>query len=330
MSDLVAVLKALDHSEELTHSVVNDILKETYKDGIYLIDGVSKKPRKHLKPFIRWAIQLLRPDQLEESFHLINSIYAKIYKGMGSLDVILSDEVRTPVRKRYGFNSPEHKMAKRLVRLTEDAKRILIKEGKAKVYQNCSDRIEFTTAEINQAIADNIDHPDPLHRAVILLTLSGSRPLELLGNRATYTPNYEMGDHWIKQDYVAKRKDDEYLPLTKPIIHLTSIQFISKVAKLREDLSVPYPNPVTPDGKLDTSLSADTNKVARKIFGDKEGVKLYTGRKIYGNLSYKHFRKSTKLFGKNPEFSIWLNNVLGHSERCLGTSNHYSTIDISD
>lgn len=330
MADLVAVLKSLDSTEDLTHSDVNGILMEAYSDGTYLVGASAKNPRNHLKPFIHWTIQQLRPDQLEESFHLINSVYAKIYTGMGSLDATLSNEVRTPVRKRFGFNSPEHKMAKDLVKLSDDAKRILVKTNKAVVYQNCSDRIEFTTAEINQAIADNIDHPDPLHRAVILLTLSGSRPLELLGNRATYTPNDEMGDHWVNQDYVAKRSNDNYPPLTKPIIHLTSTEFISKVAKLREDLSVPYPNPVTPDGKLDTSLSADTNKVARKIFGDKEGVKLYTGRKIYGNLSYRYFRKSTKLFGKNPEFSIWLNNVLGHSEGCLGTSNHYSTIDISD
>ncbi|KAH9259646.1 hypothetical protein BASA81_002068 [Batrachochytrium salamandrivorans] len=242
---------------------------------------------------------------------------------------MLSVDVRRPLSKKYGVSSPEHVMAKKLVKISFQEKGKLIKEEKLRVLHRVGNRLKFETEDIIKIIKDNATSTDPMKRAVALLIASGCRPIEFF-EKANFKPNPEQGPNWVFQDFVAKRKDKKLddKPLTKPIVYLSAVDFIKGVKSIRDDLHKQYPNFMQANGNLISAISTRSNKVAKEIFNRKEGLTLYTSRKIYGAVSYELFSETTQLFGTEPGIGAWLNGVLGHSPLSLDTAQNYAQVKL--
>lgn len=325
--NIIETLKIINQLEEVTLEDSNFILKKRFA-GEYT---TQSSQRNHLRSFTPWAVVNISPSSIEEFFKLINSVYKKLYTDKGSLDSILSNDVRTPTSRRFGYNSDQHIMSKKLVKISDKEKENLVMNQKTSLYKKSSNTHKFTHKEIIEIINKNIDHKNPFNRAVVLTMLSGSRPVELFG-KAEFTLNREVGPEWVWQDYVAKKKGD-LEPITKPILYIRPNDFILRLKQMREDLALKYPNPIKANGDLHSSVSEKVNEAAKDIFAGKEEgkgkVSLYIARKIYGNLSYNQFARTTTIFGQEPNFLVWLNNVLGHSQYSLETAMHYSTVKVS-
>jgi len=97
---------------------------------------------------------------------------------------------------------------------------------------------------------------------------------------------------------------------------------------MREDLENNYTKIISNDGTLFSTISGKGNILMKELFEYKEDISLYTARKIYGIVSYELYSKDTMIFGENPSYNIWLNNVLGHSKNNLNTAYSYSNIEL--
>ncbi|KAH9259023.1 hypothetical protein BASA81_002643 [Batrachochytrium salamandrivorans] len=335
---IMYALSYMAKDKRLNMDDANEMVTELFPEGEdaeYLGSKAGKKVKNHFRKFIPWALTVLNKNSIEEALKDINVIYTKLYPMKSSLDTILSPDVRNPLKLRFGLNSKEHKMAKSLVKITYEEKTTLLKAQRDKVYENYANRLDFAADEIVAVIKDNINSSDPMKRAIVLLIASGCRPIELF-ERASFKVNKEMGPNWVWQDYLAKKKPkgDEPKPdegelLTKPIIYLSASDFIKELASVRKELQKQYPKFTQDNGQLSSTIGSRGNKAAKEIFNYKEGLTLYTTRKLYGHISYELYRKTTELFGKNPGYGVWLNNVLGHSKNSLNTALNYSTVDVS-
>lgn len=319
---LIDQLKQLKDVSNINEA--NDIIKTFPESKEY----ITKTSKVFLKNFVNYIIQNLDKKYLEEAFKLINHIYSKLYTNTKTLDSILSKDVRKPVLDKYG-NKEEYKMSKNLVKISFADKGKLIEEGKAKVFDKNSNRLEFTPDSVLSIISKQIQNLDPLYRAVALLISSGCRPIELF-ERANFVSDPEMGPNWVIQDYVAKRKEKLEEPLRKPIIYFKANEFIEQLHKMRYDLHQTYPSFVDKQGLLKSVITGNTNLITKELFEYKEGVTQYTTRKIYGAISFDLYSKTTDIFGSNPSYNVWLNNVLGHSKKSFMTSHNYSHISLKN
>lgn len=336
-NEIMYAFKEMARKKRLDMFDANEMVTELFPGKEYLGPNPPKGVKIHIRRFTAWALTILSKKNIEEALKYINIIYTELYPMKSSLDTILSPDVRNPLKDRFGESSEEYKMAKSLVKITYAEKTALLKAQKDKVYENYANRIDFTADEVIAVVKEHVNSEDPLKRAVVLLIASGCRPIELF-ERARFKANEEMGPSWIWQDYLAKKKGKDGATsndggdgelLTKPIIYLTAEDFITRVKSMRSDLRKRYPKFTQESGQLSTSISTRANKLAKEMFQHKGGLTLYTARKLYVNISYELFRKTTDIFGKNPGYGAWANKVLGHSENSLNTALNYSTVDVS-
>ena len=323
----MTALKVLDEVPELTKDLCNTMLLELFDDS----EGdLSLIVRDRLRFFIGRALTTLPCERLEEAFILINSIYTKLYPNKATLDVKMSKDVRVVIRGIYGYESKEYELVKKLVCMSKKEKYDLVSKQKNSVYQRCSDRIDFTIDEVYQAIERGLDHEDAAYRLVAILMMCGARPVELLGP-AKFKTESSIGPHWVSQDYIAKRKSMYGAPVIKPLIKLpklTAARFIHKLEEVRTALHTRWENFLDEEGEVRRDVSKKLNEAAKDLMYNREGAVLYTARKIYGNVTYHQFYRESTIYGKNPSYCIWLNNVLGHDKRSTDTANNYSNVDI--
>lgn len=263
----------------------------------------------------------------EELLVAICNAYRRLYTNIATIDNMFSKDVRAPISKKYGKDSDEYKLSKKLVKITFEEKTQVIEKQQQKVVANNTNCIPFNQDHVISLIKDNIDSENPIRCAVALLIASGCRPIELFV-RSTFTKNEDLGPNWIHQEYIAKSKNKT--SLNKPLIEIDSETFIEKVNDLREYLESHYNVPVKDDGNLVSAILFRANQEAKKMFNYKESTSLYTCRKLYGNISYKLFSGKTKEFGENPSLNVWLNGVLGHAADNLVTSHNYSNITLNE
>lgn len=322
---IMKTLKALANVEELNDA--NDIIEKHNMDKAYL--GNQKTAKNHWRKYVPWLLKNWKDKKkFDKILTMINDIYKNLYKNNYTLDSIFSKDVRKPILDKYGIKSAEYLASKKLTKISYKEKGALIEEQKKKVYDRNSNRIEFESEDIMDIIKDNINSEDPMRIAIALLISCGSRPIELF-ERATYSPDTVHGDNWIRQDYVAKRKQDKEKPLFKPLIYLKADQFVEKVYSMRVELRKKYSELVGSDGNLKSTLSQSASVIIKSIFDYREDITLYTCRKIYGIVSYELFSKTTQVYGKNPSYNVWLNNVLGHSKSAFMTSHNYSHVELT-
>ncbi len=267
----------------------------------------------NVKQYINQLIHK-RPDNLEEILVILNSIYRLIYTKDATLDSVLTRDIRSVVSEVYGFNSPEHILSKKLVRLDSGLKKDLIASQNDRIIDKLSNAKVYKYSHIHEIITKLIVSKNPLEKALALLLASGSRPTELF-IEAEFKRRPNIGPYWVFQDFVCKRKSSE-VGLLKPIIILTSSLFIRELISVRRELGNP--------GRLTSTITYPLGKLSHKLLGSR----CYESRAIYARISYELFRGSTNIFGKNPQLPIWVNKVLGHDSKSIETSNYYSAIEI--
>lgn len=312
-------------SELKNHDDVNDLLKKKYPHLDFLGDTTNKT--KYIRSFIPWYINRVNRETLKHSFELIDKIYKNLYSNNRTLDSILSKDVRKAVIKRFKIDSDMYKESKYRVKISYDEKKQLIKENEERVYEKNQNRLEFDNKEVLEIISKGKNSANIYELGISMLLASGSRPIELF-SRSSYSKSKE-GDNWITQKYVAKRKEDLDKPIIKPLINYTSKEFIDDLHKLRDELKIIFTDIENDRGELSSTVSSAFNRNMKRVFNYRENITLYTCRKLYGKISYEMFSKVNNLYGKNPEYHIWLNNVLGHNKKNLDVASNYSNIDLT-
>lgn len=316
---LLLELSNLKHHED-----INAHLKLKYPNLDFL-DGKNNKTA-YIRSFIPWYIIRVNKETLKNSFGLIDKIYKNLYTNNSTLDSILSKDVRKPVVRKYKEGSEMHKQSKYLVKISYNDKKELIKQGADNVYQRNQNRLEFENKDVLEIISKG-KTGNFYELGISMLLASGSRPIELF-SRSSYTISKE-GDNWITQNYIAKRKEDVDKPVIKPLINYTAVEFIQKLKILREELIITFTNIENDRGELSSTISAAFNRSMKKLFNYRDNITLYTCRKLYGKISYEMFSKVNNLYGTNPEFHVWLNNVLGHNKKSIEIAANYTNIDLT-
>lgn len=317
------LLKELSELE--THKDVNDVLTNKYPELQFL--SPDKREKAYIRSFIPWYIKRIKDKTLKHSFVLIDKIYKNLYKNNSTLDSILTKDIRKIVSDKYGVNSEMHKESKYRVKISYDEKKQLIEQGAKRVYERNQNRLEFDNKEVLEVISKGKNSGNVYELGISMLLASGSRPIELF-SRSSYTPSKE-GSNWITQKYVAKRKEDIEKPVIKPLINYTSAEFIDKLKELREELKFVFTDMENSKGELSSTVSSAFNRNMKRLFNYRENVTLYTCRKLYGKISYEMFSKVNNLYGTNPEFHVWLNNVLGHNVKSIEIAANYTNIDLT-
>ncbi len=314
-------LKVLLSTENLTNAIANQIILQKFPNKEF-IEG--KNIKNYYRKLIPYELKELDKKDFKDVLILIDQIYAKLYTSTVTLDSMISIDVRKPITERFGKNSKEHILSKKLVKISYKEKGDMINNAKNKVFKKNSNRTEYETEKIIQVIRDNITSQDPMRRAIALLLACGSRPIEFF-EKANYTP---IDREWVEQDFIAKKKTKQE-NLAKPIIYLNSDKFVEEINKVRNELHEKYPNFINAKGQLTSSLATRGNQLIKEMMGGNEFT-LYTCRKLYGLLSYDLFGKLPNRYGNNLSYNAWLSNVLGHSKDNLMTSFNYSHLALKN
>jgi hypothetical protein len=318
---VIKLLSILAKYEELDHETVNEKIMELFPDLDFLDSGESTNVV--IRRFTPWYMTKIANKNLKAVLKSLDVIYPKLYKNMNTLDNYFSTDIRKPIAKRFGHKSPEHEMSLELTALSWEKKGEIIKKAKDKVQFKQNNRQTFDAKRIIQLIRDNITSDDVIRKSVALLLASGCRPIELYAKA-----NFELvanETHWIKQDFIAKRRGEAGEPVIKPIVYLTSQQFIEEVEIMREGLKDRYKTIINPkNDQLSSSINSRANEIAKLMFENEEDLTLYSTKKLYGLSSYDIYGKVPNRFGNNVSYPTWLSQIYGHKgEGAVANYSHF-------
>lgn len=235
---------------------------------------------------------------LEKTLIHYREVYERRYPNPGTRDVNFTRDIRSIISKRFGYNSPEHLLAKKIAALEKDEKYALKKKSMEKVYDNLNKRIIIKKVDIIRIVDECVESDDVYMNAIALLVCSGGRQYEIL----ELSDFEKVNSNTIRQKNIAKSKSD--LVLTKPLIIIDSNTFLRLLSKVRDNIV------------FNKNTVNNLNKIFKELFKQT----LHFARKIYGSYSYVEYG------GDEIALSVWLNKVLGHSEEALGSANNYSNI----
>ncbi len=305
---LISLLKTLESQEQLNNKIINECLDKYYTDSNYL----KKKTSNKFNKFLPWILPQVPIYELKEVFASLNIIFHRIYENLRSLDSKFSTVIRVPICKKYGRNSKEYLWSKTIMRLTDDEKTELIKQNNVSKYEKHNVMTKFDGPKVIRIIKKEMCSENAINVLISLLLASGSRPIEVCSRS-----NYGVKDNnWIEQGNIAKSRDPKRT-IKKPILGMTSKQFIQCLNFVRSKLMVDYKNITDENGQLNKLISRDANKKFRELFEYQKNYSLYSARKIYVKLSHlEHGGKSS--------FSLWAANVLGHQFGDVSTIFNYS------
>jgi len=315
----IKLLEQLVKIKDLDLETTNEMIGDAFPD--------AEERKNMFRPLVMERMDVLKVHNIQKILKLLNKVYPKLFKNTTTLDNYFSNDIRRPLAKRFGENSTEHKLSKKLARLDYEVKGEILKAAKAKVFEKNSNRTEYSTEQILTIIRENIVSDDPMKRAVALLAASGARPIELF-EKANFIPfAYENSNSWVEQDFVAKKKG-AVVSVVKPILYLTNQKFIDELKSMRDELHERYPTFLGKNGQLLASISQRLNKVSKQIFEFEEDFTAYTSRKLYGLLSFDLYGRVPNLYGTNVSYQAWLSRVLGHKENDITTAANYSTFTL--
>ena len=318
----IKLMEQLIKIKDLDIQTTNEMITDAFPN--------ADERKNMFRPLVEQRMEILKVHNLQKILKLLNKVYPKLFTNATTLDNYFSVDIRRPLAKRFGENSVEHKLSKKLARLDYEVKGNLLKAAKAKVFEKNSNRTEYTSEQILKVIRENIVSDDPMKRAVALLLCSGSRPIELF-ERANFTVEIVNGDdtHWIFQDFVAKKKG-AIVSVVKPLLYLTNEKFIDELKSMRDELKEHYGSFIGPKGQLKSNINQRLNKVSKEAFDYEENFTAYTSRKLYGLLSYDLYGRLPNIYGTNISYQAWLSRVLGHKESDLTTAANYSSFTLKD
>ena len=284
--------------------------------------------RNDFRALVQYKMTNLNKRKMKQVFKLVNQAYHSLYKNPSVLDNYFSVDVRKPIRIRFpqinGEDSKEYKMSKELVRIDYETKGRLMEKAREKVFTKNNNRTNVDIPVIIEILKKCLESENIFKLALALCICSGSRPIELYG-LSEYS---EHDDKWIVQMKMAKKNDLD-AKIIKPIVHITSKEFIEKIEFLRKEIKnrTKY---VIRDGKLHSTIQVYDRNAAKEMFGEiYPDFTFYTCRKLYGLISYEHFGRHKNMYGENISFDNWLNYTLGHRKNTTGTSQNYAHLSIN-
>ena len=143
--------------------------------------------------------------------------------------------------------------------------------------------------------------------------------IEILSSEFQFTESKK--ENQIIQNNTAKNRSDDDRPVDKPILFITTTEFLSLICLIRSKLTVkPDDDNIKLSNRYGKRVNALVVKIATECGMPPEITSSHDLRKIYANFSYILYAK------KNQSLQIWLKSVLGHSD--LNSSFNYSTIKI--
>jgi hypothetical protein len=202
----------------------------------------------------------------------------------------------------------------------------LITKAHNNVVETQREITRYNTEEVLKKINELVNSNDAFEKAVGLSLASGCRPIELFNKNVHFT---DIGDNWVHQSFVAKKRNDAIVPVDKPIVGISVEKFIAEVDEMRGTISLDIRVMIHSNGKLNNEIEKACNKITKEVFDYAEGITFYSCRKIYGNLSYDLFAKGGK-YGPDPTINYWLSKVLKHGENDIETAFHYNTFRPND
>lgn len=270
-----------------------DTLKQL--EALALNDVITHKDFKNIVNLSDY-IQTIKSYKIRPLLKVLKIIYEKIYTNQATLDVRYSVDIRTPLKHRFGIESKEYILSKKITALSYADKGTLITQAKETLIKKHESPVQYDQLDILKKIKD-YSRSDLLNeRIVALLLSSGSRPCELL-ELSIYEP---VDDTFIKQTGIAKKRTEkENAFVIKPLIGLSTAEFMNVFQSI-------------PRLKTSSQLNSSLNKVG--VLGD---LPLYTCRKLYAAISYE-------LYGSAVTKSLWFSRILGHAATDLNTQNNYN------
>ena len=333
ISESYKILSVFEKLEKISSGKIesyNKIIANSYPDKT--VYGSNDKIKNQLRQFTSWAISVITKSSFHKLLVLVNLVFKNFYgSSYATLDSVMTISIRGPVAERFGRDSPEHIASKRIVALNKKDKKELVNIQTLNRINGHKSQFRISKEKVISTIDECLASNDGIKKMIGLLLCSGSRPNELF-EKAGFVPSDE-GPNWITQDYIAKRGgnvDKNNKTVTKPIVHLTSEEFINQLITARELLKIRYGVIMKPNGQINSTISGACNTQFKNLFPEIETATTYLARKIYGLISFGIYSSSTNLFGKDPTLNWWINNVCGHGETNLEVSLSYNNISLVD
>ena len=234
--------------------------------------------------------------------------------------VMLQSYVRKLVKDTYSADSKHYLYLKDGFSMTLEEKKTRQSDAQDKVVSSNENQIEITVAQL-KLFTDKLNTTKfKIIPSIILAQIAcGGRLIEILSSEFEFLESKK--DAYIIQNNVAKNKTDAERPVDKPILFITTTEFLSLICLIRSKLTVkPDDDNIKLSNRYGKRVNALVVKIATECGMPPEITSSHDLRKIYANFSYILYAK------KNQSLQIWLKSVLGHSD--LNSSFNYSTIKI--
>jgi Telomere resolvase len=159
---------------------------------------------------------------------------------------------------------------------------------------------------------------------VVLLMLScGARKIEILDKETSTFFGHEDLPHRITQVGIAKkRREDDLSPITKPLLFITTTEFLFRLQRTREVVESREKKGKEAIGK---TFSHVLEKLCQELWPQHVANGYRTGthvnRAIYANVAYKKFGRA------GESLTHFIKNGLGHDS--MGTAAHYMNVSIA-
>lgn len=318
-------INKLATTKDLNQIKATEIIESKFKRSEI---GANSNVKHLFRYFITTFIKDIPKKDLEETFKKVNTIYHNLGYKDSTLDTIISKDIRT----KFDKSSEEHKLSKKLVKISYEAKGELIKEQKKVLVLKHSERIRFSGSDTLTLIRRLISSSDKSDLLIGLMLACGARPVELLTKSRfeeieNQTENQNMVV--IKQFELAKKRGELNTFSIKPLLVLSFKEFNDALKKMRDEFESEKEELVDRRGELKQKFLSQPNKIMKDLFKHADDVSLYSCRGMYVLLSYYLYGKSG-LHGKDPSLQLWANKCLGHKENDLNTQNHYSRFELTE
>ncbi len=332
----MAFLKLIEDfkvSEVINSNIVNDLIIKHYPEKEFL-GPEDKRCKVLIKKLVAYEMERIDPSQLEGVLPVLNSVYHVLFPHQPTLDKYFSTDIRSVLTKRFGYDSNEHKISRDLVRIANKERSTMVQNETERLKQKNCNRSPITVKIILGIIQENILSKDPYRRAIALLLACGSRPIEFF-SKSTYElfkdPDDPNNLQWIKQSCIAKTRDTTKTVI-KPIVGMTSVEFLLELKNVKDAIKVQYPNTTLLSesyNRLNVLISNRLNILAKQIFNYEKDTTLYVCRKLYALVSHKIYGGAPSIHGTQLDYHYWATRVLGHAKEWEATKN-YCNFYISD
>jgi hypothetical protein len=266
------------------------------------------------------------PGELEPMLIKIRELFLRMWVGKtspGSMDNRYT-KVRTIVRNRFGWESDEYALAKRILRIDTEDKQKIIDRSKELVEDRNHDVKEMDLFTDYFDVIEAHKFSDHIYKRIIATLLAcGSRPIELIGGLSTYK-KLELDKHvpvyWVEITGLAKKCStlppdsnqkrkltDGVCVIKRPILGMHIDEFLQNVTLIRDLIKNPFRPDVTPP-ELSKTILWKLGKAMAELYPDR-GLTSRSCRAMYANAAWQFVGE--KMVPKTNQLTF-MADILGH------------------